>query len=255
MDFTIKQIADLVGMTPRTLRHYESMGLLPEPERTYGNYRVYWTGYIVTLLRIKRLTSVGFSLTEVKEILEDPGSAASIGALKERDRRLKAHIDEVRAQRQMIREMLRSGGALDVNPRFAALLERLRNIAPSADEAEIDKMRSELVAGLGSESDIERHLAILKQQTTMADNPEFVALKQLDERFDSLPPDTTREELEDMISAYLDALAIVYSRLDQKAPSALLRQMTNALNADLYNEAQALVAQRVMDTLHEQLAS
>jgi hypothetical protein len=80
-------------------------------------------------------------------------------------------------------------------------------------------------------------------------------LEELDRRFDALEPGATHEELEELISAYLEALAIVYSRLDLKAPSDLLQQMINALNADLYNEAQASVARHVMDTLHERLTA
>jgi DNA-binding transcriptional MerR regulator len=253
VDFTIKQTADLVGMTPRTLRHYESIGLLPEPERTYGNYRVYWVGDIVTLLRIKRLTGAGFSLTEVKQILDDPGSPASIEALQEHDQRLKVRLGEVRAQRHLIREMLQTGGVLDVSPKLTELLDRLVAIAPSADEAEIDKMRWELVTGLGSESDVERLRALHEQEVEMANSPEFIALKELDRRFDELSPNAGAAELEAMIKDYVEALTVVYSRLDQKMPSGLVRQMVDALNADIYNEAQAFVATEVMHTVRERL--
>ncbi|MDR1513099.1 MAG: MerR family DNA-binding transcriptional regulator [Propionibacteriaceae bacterium] len=39
MELTIKQAADLVGLTRRTLRYYEQIGVLPEALRTHGGYR------------------------------------------------------------------------------------------------------------------------------------------------------------------------------------------------------------------------
>ena len=52
MDFSIKDAARMVGLTPRTLRYYESIGLLPEAERTSGNYRLFNVMDIIDLIRI-----------------------------------------------------------------------------------------------------------------------------------------------------------------------------------------------------------
>ena len=42
----------MVGLTTRTLRYYESIGLLPEAERTSGNYRLFNVMDIIDLIRI-----------------------------------------------------------------------------------------------------------------------------------------------------------------------------------------------------------
>ncbi len=54
----------------QTIRYYERRGLLPEPERSASNYRVF-TGDTVRRVRfIKRAQDLGFTLTEIKELLE-----------------------------------------------------------------------------------------------------------------------------------------------------------------------------------------
>src|SRR5579862_1967146 len=69
--YTIEQVAQQTGLTKRTLRYYEEMGLLPPTDRTEGNYRRYSQIDLQRLQRIKELRSLlGFSLTEIREILE-----------------------------------------------------------------------------------------------------------------------------------------------------------------------------------------
>jgi MerR family transcriptional regulator, repressor of the yfmOP operon len=66
----IGQVAALTGTTPRTIRYYEEIGLLPAaPEREPGSHRVYLEADVERLrevLRLKRL--LGLSLDEVREL-------------------------------------------------------------------------------------------------------------------------------------------------------------------------------------------
>src|SRR5437016_14645968 len=69
--YTIEQVASRTGFTKRTLRYYEEVGLLPPTDRTEGNYRRYTESDIQRLERIKKLRDLlGFSLTDIREILE-----------------------------------------------------------------------------------------------------------------------------------------------------------------------------------------
>src|SRR5438093_10460403 len=69
--FTIEQVSARTGLTKRTLRYYEEVGLLPPTDRTEGNYRRYTESDIQRLERIKKLRDLlGFSLTDIREILE-----------------------------------------------------------------------------------------------------------------------------------------------------------------------------------------
>ena len=64
------QVAAAAGVNLETLRYYERRGLLERPERTLGGHRVY-PGEAVTLLRIiKTAQRLGFSLTEVADLLD-----------------------------------------------------------------------------------------------------------------------------------------------------------------------------------------
>ena len=69
--FTIEQVAASTGLTKRTLRYYEEVGLLPPTGRTEGNYRRYSEEDIQRLERIKELRNLlGFSLSEIRELLD-----------------------------------------------------------------------------------------------------------------------------------------------------------------------------------------
>lgn len=67
----IEQVAARTGLTKRTLRYYEEIGLLAPPTRTEGGYRLYSEEDIAQLERIKRLRDLlGFSLAEIREIAQ-----------------------------------------------------------------------------------------------------------------------------------------------------------------------------------------
>ena len=81
MDFSIKDAARMVGLTTRTLRYYESIGLLLKAEWTSGNYRLFNVMDIIDLIRIKRLTGLGFDLRHVRQIMDDPTNPEAVAAL------------------------------------------------------------------------------------------------------------------------------------------------------------------------------
>jgi MerR family transcriptional regulator, repressor of the yfmOP operon len=69
--YTIEQVATRTGLTKRTLRYYEEVGLLPPTGRTEGNYRLYTDDDIQRLERIKELRDLlGFSLADIRQLLQ-----------------------------------------------------------------------------------------------------------------------------------------------------------------------------------------
>ncbi|MEO8284857.1 MAG: MerR family transcriptional regulator [Chloroflexota bacterium] len=69
--YKIGEVADITGLTQRSIRYYEERGLLHAPTRTQGDYRLYSKADINRLEDIVRLKSLlGFSLAEIKEIVE-----------------------------------------------------------------------------------------------------------------------------------------------------------------------------------------
>lgn len=65
----IGEAAKRLGIDPRTLRYYERIGLLPEPERTSGGYRAYSARHIERVEFIRKAQLLGLSLGEIKEIM------------------------------------------------------------------------------------------------------------------------------------------------------------------------------------------
>jgi DNA-binding transcriptional MerR regulator len=68
---TIEQVASRTGLTKRTLRYYEELGLLRPTGRSDGNYRLYSEDDVERVERIKELRDLlGFSLAEIRAFLE-----------------------------------------------------------------------------------------------------------------------------------------------------------------------------------------
>ena len=65
----IGKISELTGATRKAIRHYESIGLIPVPERV-GKYRVYTNKDITLINMIKRAQTVGFTLAELTELVD-----------------------------------------------------------------------------------------------------------------------------------------------------------------------------------------
>jgi DNA-binding transcriptional MerR regulator len=116
--FTIKDLSDEFDITPRTLRHYEDQGLI-SPERI-GQTRVYRHADRVRLAWILRGKRVGFSLTEIGEMLD----LYDIGDERETQRnvtltRCEERIDALKAQKADI------DATIEELSGFCALLEGL----------------------------------------------------------------------------------------------------------------------------------
>ncbi len=64
------EVARAAGVNVQTLRYYERRGLLAEPARSYGGHRAYPPEVVMTLRVIKAAQRLGFTLSEVAELLE-----------------------------------------------------------------------------------------------------------------------------------------------------------------------------------------
>ena len=65
----IGELAKRSGATTKTIRYYELLGLLHEPERTDSGYRLYEEKDVERLTFIRKAKSLGFSLTDIGETL------------------------------------------------------------------------------------------------------------------------------------------------------------------------------------------
>ena len=68
----VKEVADLTGVSVRTLHHYDEIGLLVPDNVTEAGYRVYSDENLTTLQQILFFREVGFPLKKIKELLDSP---------------------------------------------------------------------------------------------------------------------------------------------------------------------------------------
>ena len=127
------ELARASGISPDTLRHYESLGLLPKPPRTAGGYRNYPPQAQDRVRLIQRALSVGFSLSELATLLEirDRGGFPCQQTVKLARKKLDELKDQIRnltAMRRQLQLILREWDAHLAGTdkgKPARLLERL----------------------------------------------------------------------------------------------------------------------------------
>jgi DNA-binding transcriptional MerR regulator len=100
----IAEVAELAGVTVRTVRHYHREGVLPEPPRRANGYRSYTVDDLVVLLRIRELTRTGLSLAQAGRMVAGSGTddASTDAALDEIDRALQLQIAELVERRRRL---------------------------------------------------------------------------------------------------------------------------------------------------------
>lgn len=79
--YQIGEVAKLTGLSGKTIRHYEEIGLIPPPDRrnpSYASpgYRVYTEAEVRRLVLIKRAKLLDLSLEQLKQLVEAAGDGA-----------------------------------------------------------------------------------------------------------------------------------------------------------------------------------
>ena len=85
MSYTVGQVADLAGVTVRTLHHYGQIGLLEPQERSAAGYRRYSGDDLQRLQHILFYRELGFPLEDIAVILRDPGADTSAHLARQRE--------------------------------------------------------------------------------------------------------------------------------------------------------------------------
>lgn len=67
--YSIGRAAEISGVTPKMIRHYEALELIPKASRTMGDYRVYTATDLHALRFIRRARGLGFSMDEIAGLL------------------------------------------------------------------------------------------------------------------------------------------------------------------------------------------
>ena len=107
----IGAVARATGLPPKTIRYYESIGLVKPAERSAGNYRRYGESEVMTLRFIERARRLGFTLKEVGELLalwrDKTRASADVRAMaRAQIRRLDARLRELRSMRRTLEHLV-----------------------------------------------------------------------------------------------------------------------------------------------------
>jgi len=136
MRMKISDASAASGCHLETIRYYERVGLLPKPGRTASGYRQYSQGDVERLRFVTRGRDLGFSIEEIRSLLQLAENPAL--SCDEVDRIARQHLHDIQARiadlQRMARELERTMGACDVGLRGqCTILETLRQ--PAAGDA------------------------------------------------------------------------------------------------------------------------
>ena len=102
---TVTKLARRCGLSRTALLYYESIGLMPPPTRSNGNYRFYEEADMHRLMQIRAYRDAGLKLEDIRAILDRTGGDA-FGVLKRRLLELDAEISTLRNHQQAILKLM-----------------------------------------------------------------------------------------------------------------------------------------------------
>ncbi|MBT2511653.1 MerR family transcriptional regulator [Streptomyces sp. ISL-98] len=120
----IGEVAERTGLSLRTIRHYEEVGLVIPSARSKGGFRLYTEADVDRLMVIRRMKPLDFSLEEMRDLLEITDRIAAVDdppTGEERDR-LRERLDTYRRVADARCETLRA--QLMAAEDFASTLRR-----------------------------------------------------------------------------------------------------------------------------------
>jgi DNA-binding transcriptional MerR regulator len=226
MAWSTREIAELAGTSLRAVRHYHEVGLLDEPERKANGYKQYGVAHLVRLLRITRLTNLGFSLSQITAMGDTDEHPEE--ALRTLDAELAATIERLQRVRLELGLILRRSTPTDLPPELADV----------EDAGLTDADRSFVVVAsrvLGPQG-IQAYADLLQDLPPDPANAEF----------DELPADAdeaTRQDLAERLAPYVRGLYDKHPGLRDAAAEApggvrFAAETFDVAMNDLYNPAQ-----------------
>ncbi|MEV7551161.1 MerR family transcriptional regulator [Amycolatopsis sp. NPDC089917] len=234
MAWSTRQLADLAGTSLRTVRHYHEVGLLAEPERRANGYKQYGVPHLVRLLKIKRLTELGFSLAQVAEMGDTDEHPEE--ALRRLDAEMAATIDRLQRVRVELGLILRRSAPTELPPELA-------EAAADANLTDADRTFILVMSRVLSPKGLQAYKEVLENHLP---DPALA-------EFDDLPADADEATCEDLARRLTPHVREVREANpgvgDLKAATAegerfATHTIAAALN-DLYNPAQVDVVRRL----------
>lgn len=238
-----KDLAELAGVTVRTLRHYHQIGLLPEPDRATNGYRRYTVQHLATVLRIVSFTDIGVPLEEVRKVIDDPTAAMPV--LDQIDSHAADEIQRLATRRRRIAQLRAADAPPDLP---AALLPYARLLWPQQgrhlNDAVFDREQLALIDRFTRTTGLSWLAAALKNLSPTATGHMAV----MDE-FRTLADDASAEQIQAVVDDIADLIATAIPaatvpELDPEAAALLL-----AHQEAHFTGAQRLVWDRLLRSL------
>lgn len=116
----IHELTHLTGVPAKTIRYYESIGLVPRPTRAENNYRQYTPADVERLRFIASARSLGFSLDDISEILtaRDNGIAPCqrvLDTIAQRLNEIDRRIADLLRLRDLLKQLHSEGAILPLD--------------------------------------------------------------------------------------------------------------------------------------------
>ena len=188
----IGDAAAFAGSTPRAIRHYHEIGLLPEPERGGDDRRRYGYEDMIRLLWIRRMADAGIALDDIRDAFTtgtasagpDSGDVADsgdgiAGILERLEKTLAEQEAELRRQRTAVQRMRTEGSRMGLLSDFVT--ERLKNLPEgSLRQADLDTLLvTERIFGpLGAAVQATRFIALATNPTLREDSDRIDAAEE-----------------------------------------------------------------------------
>ncbi|MCV9996593.1 MerR family transcriptional regulator [Paeniglutamicibacter sp. ZC-3] len=95
----IGDLAEATGLSQRTIRHYDEVGLLPATTRSEGGFRIYTDSDLQRMLVIRSMKPLGFTLEEMGELLDTVDTLAADATDAKARAKLAEFIDQANTKR------------------------------------------------------------------------------------------------------------------------------------------------------------
>lgn len=163
----IGDAASFVGTTPRAIRHYHEIGLLPEPERGSDDRRRYGYAEMIRLLWIRKMADAGVALDDIRDAIADTAlggadSARNVAEILERlEHTLIARQAELQRQQAAVQRMRARGSRMGL---LSDLVTRRLEGLPegSLRQADLDNLLliERIFGPLGAAINASRYIAL-----------------------------------------------------------------------------------------------
>ena len=103
---SVTQLARACSLSRTTVLYYESLGLLPAPPRSKGNYRQFGDRHLSCLRQICSYRSAGLKLADIRTLLGEPKRTEATSVLKRRLTEIGVEIERLKEHQRAILRLL-----------------------------------------------------------------------------------------------------------------------------------------------------